>query len=77
MKEEITVNYAAIGLDEEKMWNSPTARMGRRFHYDLETDFALSESQMKAIISILTEFRKGRPFYDRIKFEMRRMVEDE
>ena len=77
MKEEITVNYVAIGLDEEKMWNSPTARMGTRFHYDLETDFALSQSQMNAIIYIVGEFRKGRPFYDRMKFEMRKMVEDD
>ena len=77
MTKEITVNYVAIGLDEEKMWKSPTARMGERFHYDLETDFALSQSQMNAIISIVAEFREGRPFYDRMKFEMRKMVEDE
>ena len=76
MKEEITLDYVSIALDEEKMWNCPSARVGRRFHYDLETEFALSESQMKAIIFIVSEFRKGRPCYDRMKYVSRRMVED-
>ena len=76
MKQAIPLQYAAIKLDEEKMWKSPTARIGKEFHYDLETEFPLSRAQMEALIAVVAQFREGIPCQEQTKFEMRRMVEE-
>lgn len=75
-KEKIKTIHASIGFNEEKMWNDPEARVGKTFHYDLKTQFALSESQMKALLSIVLEFRKERPCFEQ-GFKMERMIENE